>query len=171
MVELTYRNKYLMFRIKFLSIAFLASLFTLTSCSTATQEQEVAIYENVSISTIEEEVLELVNEYRVSEGLEVVLFGAVAYDFAVSHNEYMIAQGEISHDNFNSRSTDLTIKAHADFVSENVGKDFTTARGVVNAWINSPAHKKVMEGDFTYTAISVEEDADGVLYFTQLFYK
>ncbi|QXP54216.1 CAP domain-containing protein [Cellulophaga sp. HaHa_2_1] len=170
-VELTYRNKYFMFRIKFLSIAFLASLFTLTSCSTATQEQEVAIYENVSISTIEEEVLELVNEYRVSEGLEAVLFGAVAYDFAVSHNEYMITQGEISHDNFNSRSADLTIKADANFVSENVGKDFTTARGVVNAWINSPTHKKVMEGDFTYTAISVEEDADGVLYFTQLFYK
>ncbi|MBO0592843.1 CAP domain-containing protein, partial [Cellulophaga sp. E16_2] len=30
---------------------------------------------------------------------------------------------------------------------------------------------KVMEGDFTYTAISVKEDANGVLYFTELFYK
>ena len=170
-VELTYRNILIMLRIKFLSIAFLSLLMTLTSCSTATQEEEVAIYEKVSISTIEEEVLDLVNEYRVSQGLEVVIFGDVAYDFAASHNEYMIEQGVISHDNFISRSTDLTVKADADFVSENVGKDFTTARGVVNAWINSATHKKVMEGDFTYTAISVKEDANGVLYFTELFYK
>ncbi|QWX84816.1 CAP domain-containing protein [Cellulophaga sp. HaHaR_3_176] len=160
-----------MLRIKFLTIAILTSLITLTSCSTTTQDEEVAIYETVSVSTIEEEVLDLVNEYRASQGLNVVEFGNVAYSFAESHNEYMIEQGVISHDNFNVRSSNLTVEAKANFVSENVGKDFVTAQGVVNAWINSPTHKRVMEGDFNYTAISVKEDSNGVLYFTQLFYK
>lgn len=160
-----------MLRIKFLTIAFLSLLMTLTSCSTATQDEEVAIYEKASVSSIEEEVMELVNEYRVSQGLNTVEFDNVAYTYAESHNQYMIEQGVISHDNFNKRSSKLTVEAKANFVSENVGKDFVTAQGVVNAWINSPTHKKVMEGDFNYTAISVKEDSNGVLYFTQLFYK
>ncbi len=120
---------------------------------------------------MEEEIIIMVNEYRVSKGLNALNFGDVAYSFAISHNDYMISEGKISHDNFNVRSSNLAVKAKADFVSENVAKDFTTANGVVKAWINSPAHKKVMEGDFVSTAISVKADEDGTLYFTQLFYK
>jgi uncharacterized protein YkwD len=164
-----------MLRIKILSLAFLSLFMSLTSCSSTSLEEEVTLYENVavsaSVSTIETEVFTLVNEYRVSQGLSEVEFNAVAYEYAVDHNLYMIEQDEISHDNFSKRSSDLAVEVGADFVSENVGKNYVTASGIVNAWINSATHKAVMEGDFNYTAVSVEEDADGVLYFTQLFFK
>ena len=83
----------------------------------------------------------------------------------------MVSEGEISHDNFDRRASDLSVKANANYVSENVGRYFTTAKGLINAWIQSPTHKKVMEGEFTHTAVSVKIDNDGVWYATQLFYK
>ncbi|MBU2996767.1 CAP domain-containing protein [Cellulophaga baltica] len=164
-----------MLRVKILSLAFLSLLVSLTSCSSTSLEEEVELYENVtvsaSVSNIEEEVFTLVNEYRVSQGLTEVEFSAVAYNYAFDHNEYMISEDAISHDNFNKRSSDLAVEVSADFVSENVGRNYVTASGIVNAWINSDTHRAVMEGDFDFAGISVEEDADGVLYFTQLFFK
>ncbi len=160
-----------MVRFNFLTLIFSVVVLTLTSCSSTSVIEEENLYVQTSISPMEQEVIDLVNEYRSEQGLETLEFGTPAYEFADSHNTYMISKGEISHDNFATRSSNLTVKANANFVSENVGKDFVTAKGVVNAWINSTTHKNVMEGEFKYTAVSVKADADGVLYFTQLFYQ
>ena len=166
-----------MVRFKILTFVFSALAITMTSCSSNSKEEarlytEVAtVKSEVKTSQIENEVIDLVNDYRISRGLNTLEFGEVAYEFAVSHNDYMIAEGRISHDNFDIRSSNLSVKANADFVSENVGKDFTSAEGVVEAWINSDVHREVMEGDFTYTAVNIKADDQGILYFTQLFYK
>ena len=152
-------------------ILFLVSLLTLiTSCST-NDSTEVELYTTQSVSNMEQEVIDAVNDYRVSQGLNVLVYSNVVYDFANSHNTYMIAQGKISHDNFDVRASKLSEEAQADFVSENLGKDFTNANDVLKAWIASPTHTKNIEGTFTHTAVSVKADAQGVLYYTQLFIK
>ncbi|CAM4172282.1 CAP domain-containing protein [Zobellia roscoffensis] len=164
-----------MLRFNILLLIALATL--MTSCSTSTTEEDelykavATTTEEVEISSIEQEVIDVVNEYRVSVGLNAVAFNGVAYGYANAHNEYMISEGVISHDNFDKRASDLSIDANADFVSENLGMDFTNADDILEAWKNSPTHKKVMEGNFKYTAVSVTADENDVLYFTQLFFQ
>ncbi|CAM4246889.1 CAP domain-containing protein [Zobellia nedashkovskayae] len=160
------------------NILILIALATLmTSCSTSTTEEDdlykavATTNEEVTISAIEQDVIDVVNDYRVSVGLNAVEFSGVAYGYANSHNEYMISEGIISHDNFDKRASKLSEEANADFVSENLGMDYTNADDILEAWKNSPTHKKVMEGNFKYTAVSVTADENGVLYFTQLFFQ
>lgn len=158
---------------KFFTLVILSLFITMTSCSTADTEEDT-LYKELSTSnssTMESDVMGLVNEYRASIGLTTLKFSNAAYSFAKEHNAYMIAEGRISHDNFDVRASNLAVKAKADFVAENLGMDFTTAKGIVKAWINSPTHKKVMEGDFTHSAINIIADAEGKLFFTQMFYK
>ncbi|CAM4172400.1 CAP domain-containing protein [Zobellia roscoffensis] len=163
--------------LRFNILLLIALAILMTSCSTSTIEEDelykavATTTEEVKISSIEQEVIDVVNEYRVSVGLNAVAFNGVAYGYANAHNEYMISEGVISHDNFDKRASDLSIDANADFVSENLGMDFTNADDILEAWKNSPTHKKVMEGNFKYTAVSVTADENGVLYFTQLFFQ
>ena len=146
-------------------------LILLTSCSTPSLEDEQVIYPQKMASAMEVEILDLVNEYRLSKGLNTLEFDHVAYDYASSHTKDMISEGQISHDDFDIRSSNLAQEANADYVSENVGKSFSTAKGIVEAWIKSPTHRKVMEGNFLYTAVSAKPDDSGMFYFTQLFYR
>ena len=113
----------------------------------------------------------LVNEYRVEEGLSKLEFDKDAYEYAEAHNEYMISQGRISHDDFNRRSSDLSLVTGSGFVAENVGRNFVTAEALVEAWKKSPTHLRNILGDFTHGAISATPDENGNLYFTNLFYK
>lgn len=157
--------------LKISPIILLSFVLFLTSCSTSSLEDELVLSpENLS-SNIELEILDLVNAYRSSKGLNTLEFDDIAYDYAAQHTDEMIAEGQISHNNFNVRSSNLAQEAHANYVSENVGKSYTSAAAIVQAWIKSDTHRKVMEGDFLYTAVSVKADGSGTLYFTQLFYK
>lgn len=164
-----------MVRFNILILITITTLFT--SCSSTTSEED-ELYKAVSvnssettISDIEQEVIDVVNKYRVSIGLNSLKFSSVAYGYANSHNNYMISEGQISHDNFEIRSSKLSLDVNADYVSENLGMSFTNAEDILEAWKNSPTHKKVMEGNFEYTAVSVTADDKGVFYFTQLFFR
>lgn len=143
----------------------------LTSCSKDTEE----VYEKVSLTTnttdIENQILDLVNEYRANKGLVVLELNTVAKKYATAHNEYMISKDEISHDNFLQRASDLSLEINATHIAENVARDFDTAEEVFNAWLLSSTHLKNVEGDFTETAISVDADSEGRQYFTQIFIK
>ncbi|MBM1107734.1 CAP domain-containing protein [Aurantibacter crassamenti] len=160
------------------NLLILIALLTLTVSCSSSNTEEAELYTEIAatnskaeISEIEQEVIDAVNGYRASKGLSTLKFSAVAYEFANEHNTYMIEAGKISHDNFGKRSSKLSLAANSEYVSENLGKDFYSAEQILEAWINSPTHKKVMEGDVNYTAVSVTADQNGVLYFTQLFIK
>ncbi|MRI01195.1 CAP domain-containing protein [Kriegella sp. EG-1] len=159
------------------NLLILIALLTLTVSCSSSNTEEAELYAEIAatnskaeISEIEQEVIDAVNGYRASKGLSTLKFSNIAYDYANAHNQYMIEAGEISHDDFAKRSAKLSTEANSDYVSENLGKDFYSAEQILEAWINSPTHKKVMEGDVNYTAVSVTADANGVLYFTQLFF-
>ncbi len=120
---------------------------------------------------VENELLHIVNSHRVSFGYNSLAFSAIAYDHANKHNDYMVATGNLSHDGFSSRASSISNEVNAEFVAENIAKDFSSATEAFQNWLGSPDHKKTMEGDFTHTAVSVKKDAQGNLYFTQLFYR
>ena len=145
-------------------------LLFLGSCTSDTlDESPVLVEENVV--TIEQDLLDIVNEHRLSLQTNTLEFSDVAYKYANIHTEYMISKGSISHDNFSSRASSINSEIAVDIVAENVAKDYKTALEAFNAWYSSSSHKKTMEGDFTHTGISVKKDDFGNYYFTQLFYK
>lgn len=120
---------------------------------------------------VENELLDIVNVHRVSLGYTSLELSPVAYEYANDHNDYMITTGNISHDGFSSRASSIASAVNAEFVAENVAKDYGSAQEAFENWMASTEHKKTMEGNFTHTAVSVKKDPKGNLYFTQLFYR
>lgn len=120
---------------------------------------------------IEIEIMELINAYRINEGLSPLNNHNTVKAVASTHTEYMIEVENVSHDNFFERKLSLEANASANIVSENVAYGFSTADAVVSAWIDSPSHKDNIEGDFTDFDISAEQNENGKWYFTNIFIK
>ena len=151
---------------------------TVTSCS---KEEDVVVEEaNYSIDLnlaqetdweIANEILQLVNEHRTSIGLSTIARDQqYASAYAVDHTKYMIEMSQINHDNFGDRSKALKNRG-AVSVGENVASGYDNAENLVTAWLNSPSHKSVLEGNYTHSGFGIMKNARGRYYFTQLFYR
>lgn len=161
------------FKTNLLSLMFIA-LFTF-SCSTDNAELEYEETNELLVipesKDIEIEIMELINEYRLSKGLSVLNNNDVVKGKAYSHTEYMVKANNVSHDNFFSRKNYLVNNIGAATVSENVAYAYTSAQSVVNAWIKSDGHRKNIEGDFTDFEVSAEQNNEGKWYYTNIFIK
>ena len=145
-------------------------VFIVSSCSKETIENTILV-ESENAITVENEILETVNNYRATNGYNSLVYSTVAYKYANTHTDYMIAKGSINHDNFSARASNISAEVNAILVSENVARNYSSAQETFQEWINSSEHRKAIEGDFTHTAVSVKVDSDGMYYYTQLFYK
>ena len=121
--------------------------------------------------TLAQEILDGVNLYRLSVELPPIIMNKqMASILAIEHSKDMILQSRISHDNFPYRSSKL--KGHgAKSVGENVASGYKTSGDLVNAWIQSPSHKRILEGNFTHSGMGVLRDQSGKIYVTHLFYR
>ena len=154
-----------------LQYAFLLLFVSLLGSCSKEPLESTNIIEAENAIEVENELLNVVNDHRVALGYTSLEYSAVAYAYANKHNDYMVASGSLSHDNFSSRASSISSEVNAEYVAENVAKDYNTAVEAFEKWLSSPSHKKTMEGEFTHTAVSVKKDANGKLYFTQLFYR
>ncbi|AXO80425.1 CAP domain-containing protein [Olleya aquimaris] len=159
---------------KLLIVVLVCNTF-LMSCSSQdeTQIEELNTKNiNVTYSTLDYEVVELLNAHRISLGLNSLNILDNASAVAISHSQYMVDQGEASHDNFYSRSQHLKNQVNAKTVSENVAYGFTNAQALVNAWLNSDGHRQNIENpELTDLGIACEKDNSGKRYFTNIFIK
>ena len=122
-------------------------------------------------TTEETQVMTLVNDYRASIGLnklEKIDYISIKSE---EHDNYMISTGAVNHNYFQDRYENLVQVIGAKNVSENLAYNYTTPQSVVNAWLNSPAHKVNIEGDFTHFGISIRTSSDGKKYYTNIFVK
>lgn len=131
----------------------------------------VALVSSDSLSTIEVELFDMINTYRMSIGLNEMVFESTTYYYAGLHTDYMIADGNISHDRFSERAENISNRTGALFVAENVARNYDTLENTFDAWLDSPGHRKNIEGDFTHSALSIKSNSKGDLYFTQIFYR
>jgi uncharacterized protein YkwD len=77
-----------------------------------------------------------------------------------------------SHDGFKSR-----VKAiGATIPYRQAGENLAVIRGypdvvavAVQGWLDSPGHRKTMEGNFNLTGVGVAKNRQGEYYFTQIF--
>lgn len=161
----------------YLLLALILFNLSLMSCS-AEDDNEIldqsSSTENIKINYVQMdyEIVELINAHRISIGLNTINLLDPASKEAISHNQYMIEQGRISHDNFGSRAQVLMNEANAKKVSENVGYGYSSAQAVVEAWLNSEGHKKNIEdAAITHIGISSKTNSEGKYYYTNIFVK
>ncbi len=149
-----------------------------TSCSkddvTSQEEASYTVDLNLAQETdwvFADQILVLINQHRESIGLETIKRDRqYASAYSVEHTKYMIEKEKISHDNFNTRSAALKNNG-AETVGENVAFGYTNAEDLVNAWLNSPSHRSIIEGPFNHSGFGILKDDKGRYYFTQLFYR
>lgn len=126
---------------------------------------------SVSAGTMENSILKYVNDHRRSRGKEPLQMLNVASKQAYTHSKNM-ATGKtaFSHNGYDQRIAAIEQSIGSTSASaENVAYGNLTAKGVVDVWLNSPGHKKNMEGSYNLTGIGVSKDRQGALYFTQIF--
>jgi len=156
-----------------ISTLMLVALITF-SCSSDNLENEANAIVNSYVpptKVIEIEVMELINAYRIQNGLGVLNSLDPIKAEAFGHTDYMIENNEVSHANFHVRRANLINTVNATSVAENVAYGYSSAEAVVNAWLNSEGHKNVIEGDYTHFDLSAEKDEDGKWYYTNIFLK
>ncbi len=164
----------------FLSI-ILCLFFFITSCSSndeviVEEEEEITIEQIINTTFIEArpieiEILDHINDYRVSKNLPLIKELNIIKVPALIHTLYMIEKDEISHDEFQKRSEYLVEQASIIGAAENVASGFITAESVVNAWIASDGHRKNIEGDYNYFDVIARQNSNGRWYYTNIFVK
>ncbi len=165
---------------KTMKITLLAVVVLMTAASCSKDEEVIVEEANYTIDVnlaretdweMANEVLSVINEHRRSVGRAPIKRDQqYASAYAVEHTKYMIKKATINHDNFPARSQGMKDRG-AKSVAENVAKGYTTAENVVNAWLRSPAHRDIIEGNYTHSGFGVMMDDEGSYYFTQLFYR
>ncbi|TYA56374.1 CAP domain-containing protein [Formosa maritima] len=152
----------------------LLALFTFSCSTDSLDETSNSVNTNIIVpetKIIEIEIVELINDYRISLGLNPLNNMDVIKSQAFSHTDYMIEHDNVSHDNFYQRRNYLVSNVGANTVSENVAYGFTSAESVVNAWINSDSHRENIIGDYTDFDISADQNSEGKWYYTNIFVK
>ncbi len=82
-----------------------------------------------------------------------------------------MAEGKtkFGHDGFEKRAKAIQKELGSVEVGENVAEGQMSAREVVDGWLNSPGHKRNIEGNFTLTGIGYATNKKGNIYFTEIF--
>lgn len=153
----------------------LAIVFTMVSCSSDSSEgnsTDNKVVTSYNYNEVELKLVTLINNHRASMGLNTLeVINHISFK-SEEHNIYMIDNKVVNHDYFQQRSNNLVQVLGADRVGENIAYNYQTAESAMAAWLNSPAHKANIEGDYTHLGISVSVDeTTGKKYYTNMFMK
>ncbi|GBF82627.1 CAP domain-containing protein [Aphanothece sacrum] len=122
---------------------------------------------------LEEEINRRVNQYRLSKNLPPLQMNAQMSYVARQYSQKMANKtATFSHDGFEGRAKTIGAKIPYQTFAENLAyiKGYPDLASVaVKGWINSPGHRKNMEGNFNLTGVGIAKNSEGEYYFTQLF--
>jgi len=160
------------------TMMFVVIFITMNSCSADSAEGSDSgsttetLVTNYNYNDSEIETMKLINDYRVSIGLNALeKINHISFK-CEEHNNYMIANNVVDHNDFTSRSNNIISVLGAKKVGENVAYNYKTSEAAVRAWLDSPGHKENIVGDFTHFGLSVTTDAKtGKKYYTNIFAK
>lgn len=148
----------------------------MVSCSSdateGTSSEDSKIVTSYSYNDVELKLVTLINNHRAAMGLNTLeVINHISYK-SEEHNIYMIDNNVVNHDYFQQRVNNLIKVLDAERVGENIAYNYQSAESAMAAWLNSPAHKNNLEGDWTHMGISVTIDpATGKKYYTNMFMK
>ena len=125
---------------------------------------------------LEHRVHRLVNEHRATQGLKPLAFSLEVSAIARRHSRDM-ASGRVGygHGGFDGRIEKIARLVTQRGVGENVhtimnykGPSHIGARAVTD-WLESPGHRRNIEGSYDLTGVGIAQGPAGEYYFTQLF--
>ena len=154
----------------------IASSLVFFSCTPDAKDSEILaesqLVTNYSYSADELKLVDVVNNYRISNGLKSLeIINHVSFK-SQEHNSYMITNNVVNHDFFDARSTNIIQVVGAKRVAENIAYNFATAEGALFAWLQSDSHKVNLDGDYTHIGISITVNPEnGKKYYTNMFVK
>ena len=157
-------------------LLLVAVVYTMNSCSSDSSEAPSSSTSTMKVmdysyDSSELEAMNLINTYRVSVGLNALQqINHISYK-SEEHDNYMISNNVVNHNDFVARSENLISVLGAKRVGENIAYNYNTSQSVVKAWLNSPTHKENLEGDYTHFGISIRTNPDGKKYYTNIFVK
>ena len=157
-------------------LLLVAVVYTMNSCSSDSSEAPSSSTSTMKVmdysyDSSELDAMNLINTYRVSVGLNALQqINHISYK-SEEHDNYMISNNVVNHNDFVARSENLISVLGAKRVGENIAYNYNTSQSVVKAWLNSPTHKENIEGDYTHFGISIRTNPDGKKYYTNIFVK
>ena len=121
--------------------------------------------------SLEEQILQQVNLYRQSKSLPVLEMNAAISSEALKHSTAMAGgKTAFGHDGFDGRVGAIRRQlASSRKFAENVAYGHLDAKEVVDIWLNSPGHRRNIEGPYNTTGIGTAKRSDGTIFFTQIF--
>ncbi|WP_298119625.1 CAP domain-containing protein [Flavobacterium sp.] len=150
-------------------------VFTMMSCSSDSSDDlsgDSKIVTEYNYTTDELALADVINDYRVSQGMNPLqIINHISYK-SEEHNEYMIENNVVSHAYFTQRANNIIEVLGAVKVGENIAYNFSTPSAALHAWLNSPGHKANLDGDYTHFGISISINPEtGKKYYTNIFMK
>ncbi len=135
-----------------------------------------ATYATERIGDLEHYIHRLVNDHRGSLGLKPLAFSPEIAEIARRHSQNMAAgRVEYGHGGIESRRhavrSFIRQKGNAENVHtiRNHPSPAVIGQEAVADWLDSPGHRRHIEGDYHLTGIGVARAADGRYYLTQFF--
>lgn len=139
-------------------------------------------------SAMEAQIIQLVNVERGKVGLPPLAFSNALSYAADLHSQDMAAlstvfgaNGAMQHTLYGTARPELPNRldlsgydtwTNSFAYGENIAYGFTSAASVMTGWMNSAGHRaNILSTNFAEIGVSVRADANGVLFFTQVFGK
>ena len=122
---------------------------------------------------LEQDIVDLINEYRDSTGLNELTVNDVLRREARNHSMNM-ATGKVTfgHEGFQERANTIFSEVGGTVCGENAAEgNYPDAAYFIDSWLNSPSHKENIDGDYNYTGVGVAETESGKKFATQIFLK
>lgn len=85
-------------------------------------------------------LMNLINIYRVENGLKALWFNQLLVNVSYTHSYYMMLEDKVSHDFLDQRQEAFPDRHPGEIVAVY----YSTALGFLNAWKNSPDHNEAM---------------------------
>jgi uncharacterized protein YkwD len=129
----------------------------------------------IDLRDLESRISIRINEYRLSAKKRPFEASEKLAKIARGHSRNMAA-GKVGfgHDGLQERVALVSASIEVSRLAENVSRHDRSS-GFVDAalkeWLASPVHKKNIDGDYDLAAVGAAQDANGVVYFTQIFVK
>jgi len=131
---------------------------------------------NYDFRTMSKEELalgEIINDYRISNGLKPLFYEMTHYGVSTKRVEYFVSKPPdttLSHEGFSKDISELySMGLH---VAENIAFGYGTKEGVLEGWKRSYSHNKaLLKPDWEFTGVSIKEDSNGRKYYCQIFGK
>lgn len=123
----------------------------------------------------ESEVVRIVNEYRVSIGLNALVSTTPLSDVARAHSLHMVIHEFFAHENPEGDSPGQRILKGGilwSMAGENLAAGYSSPEAAFDAWMNSPGHKENIERvEWVFTGVGVWVDPESTYgtYYTQNF--